>query len=271
MHKILVGIPTLNNPDLLNKCLNSIFKTYDLRKGIDIKVLAIDDFSSKDNLEKNKEVCASYQIDLLMNQKRLGVASSWNTLVRHANSEIVVLLNDDVVLEHNWLDVITYTLENNPQIGVVGLNAYEGSNSYLLPNNIPTYVESKILLGGNLHPIISSRGYAFAFRRIDYDAVGGFDNSYFCFFEEVDFNLSIMTLLNKRNCILSYPIIKHHHGATTFNQLRDHSAIFNDSKIIFEKKWNVSWDKIRDLFKVKNVPNINLPLNEWNSNYNIWG
>ena len=53
MHKILVGIPTLNNPDLLNKCLNSIFKTYDLKKGIDIKVLAIDDFSSKDNLEKN--------------------------------------------------------------------------------------------------------------------------------------------------------------------------------------------------------------------------
>jgi len=270
MYKAVVGIPTLNNPELLNNCLNSIFKTYDIKK-YNIKVLALDDFSSPENLSKNKEICASYQIDLLMNTERLGVAKSWNILAKHCESEIIVLLNDDVMVVHNWLDVILYTLDNNPQIGVVGLNAYEGSNSYLLPNNIPTYIESKIMLGGNLHPILSARGYAFAFRKHDYHAIGGFDSSYFCFFEEVDFNLSMMNILEKRNCILSYPIIKHQHGITTFKELRDHTNTFQKSKFTFEKKWNISWEKIRELFNEKKVPSIKFPLNEWNSNYNIWG
>ena len=270
MHKVVVGIPTLNNPEVLNKCLNSIFKSYDVKK-YNIKILVIDDFSSAENLSKNKEICASYQIDLLMNKKRLGVANSWNILVKHYNSEFAILLNDDIIVSHNWLDVILYTLENNPEIGVVGLNAYEGSNSYLLPNNIPTYIESNIMLGGNLHPILSARGYAFGFRRRDYDSVGGFDNAYFCFFEEVDFNLLIMDKLNKRNCMLSYPVIKHTHGSTTFKELGDHSNIFQKSKEVFEKKWKISWNKIRELFDAKKVPSLKLPLNEWNSNYNIWG
>ena len=39
----------------------------------------------------------------------------------------------------------------NPEIGVVGFNAYEGDNSLLPANNVPTYIESKIMLGGNLY------------------------------------------------------------------------------------------------------------------------
>jgi GT2 family glycosyltransferase len=270
MHDILIGIPTLNNPELLNNCLDSIFKTYDIRK-YNVKVLALDDYSSSENLKKNKEICASYKIDLLMNTKRLGVAQSWNTIIKHCDSEFIILLNDDVAVVHNWLDVVIYTLKNNEKIGVVGLNAYEGYNSYLLPNNIPTYVEAKIMLGGNIHPILSSRGYAFAFRRNDYNKIGGFDNSYFCFFEEVDFNLSMMTVLSKRNCILSYPIIKHAHGSTTFKELSNHTDTFEKSKFIFEKKWKISWERIRELFHYKKIPEINFALNEWNSNYNIWG
>ena len=96
-------------------------------------------------------------------------------------------------------------------------------------------------------------------------------NDYFCFFEEIDFNLSMMRYLNKRNCILSYPILKHIHGATTFKELGDHSVIFKESKRIFELKWGVAWENLRSLFHNKNIPRIKNILNEWNSNFNIWG
>jgi GT2 family glycosyltransferase len=271
VHKVVVGIPTLNNPSMLDSCLKSIYATHDMYKNIDIKVLVLDDGSTKENLELNKEISAKYGINLLMHRKNYGVAISWNNLTRHFNSEIVILLNDDVEVSHNWIDVIIYTLENNKSIGVVGLNAYEGDNSNASPNNVPTYIESKILLGGNLHPILSSRGFAFGFRRSDFDAVGGFNSSYFCFFEEIDFNLSIMSILNKRNCILSYPIIKHRHGVTTFKELNDHEEIFNKSKTIFENKWGVKWSEIRIKFGSQSIPKIIELLNEWNSNYNIWG
>jgi GT2 family glycosyltransferase len=270
MHKVTVGIPTLNNPKMLESCLKSIYATHDMYKNIDVNVLALDDGSNKENLELNKEICSRFGINLLMHKKNYGVAVSWNNLTRHFNSEIVILLNDDVEVSHNWIDAIIYTLDNNNSIGVVGLNAYEGDNSHISSNNIPTYVESKILLGGNLHPILSARGYAFGFRRADFDAVGGFESSYFCFFEEIDFNLSVMTTLGKRNCILSHPTIKHRHGATTFKELGNHDDIFRNSKEIFEVKWNVKWEKIRTKFDSNSIPRITEPLNEWNSNYNIW-
>lgn len=269
MHKVVVGIPTLNNPEYLKGCLDSIYRTHDMYKGIDVRVLVLDDCSSPENLEKNKEICAARGIDLLMHSQRYGVATAWNNLTRHLESEIVILLNDDVEVAHNWLDVAIYTLENNEKIGVVGFNAYEGDNSKLEANNIPTYVESKIMFGGNLHPILSAKGFAFAFRRKDFDVIGGFDSLYFCFFEEVDFNLAMMNL-NKRNCILSYPIFKHAVGITTTRELKDHSAVFMKSKEWFESKWSISWEKLRDTFSVSAIPATPSVLNEWNSIINTW-
>lgn len=271
MHKVVVGITTLNNPDILNNCLKSIYKTHDMYKDLDIKILVIDDCSSDENLERNKEVCASHGIDMLMNRQRLGVAKSWNNLSKCFNSEIVILLNDDVEVAHNWIDVMIYTLDNNPEIGVVGFNAYEGDNSLLPANNVPTYIESKIMFGGNLNPILSARGFGFGFRKEDFNKIGGFNNDYFCFFEEIDFNLSMIKNLNKINCILSYPILKHTHGATTFKELKDHSIVFKESKKIFELKWGVAWENLRSLFQSSNMPKIKNILNEWNSNFNIWG
>src|SRR3990167_5464230 len=116
MHKVLVGIPTLNNPNLLKKCLDSIYGTHDMYRGIDIRILVLDDGSRVENLVINKELCAARSIDLLMHNRQYGVARSWNNLTSHFESEIVVLLNDDVEVTHNWLDVIIYTLENNPGI-----------------------------------------------------------------------------------------------------------------------------------------------------------
>lgn len=271
MHKVVVGIPTLNNPKMLESCLSSIYSTHDMYKKIGVKVIVLDDFSSEENLELNKKICAKYGLDLLMHEKNYGVAVAWNNLSNHTESEIVILLNDDVRVTHNWIDTIIYTLDNNPEIGVVGLNAYESENSELPPNNVPSYVESKILLGGNLHPILSAKGYAFAFRKSDFKKIGGFDHSYFCFFEEVDFNLRTMKILGKRNCMLSYPIIFHSGGATTFQSLKDHKEIFNKSKDFFEKKWGFKWENIRNFFDNKSIPQINTSLNEWNSNFNVWG
>jgi GT2 family glycosyltransferase len=196
--KILVGIPTLNGPDRLHDCLNSIYATHDMYESVwdengkehrrrrdDILIVALDDCSTEENLEKNKKICAKFGIELLMHTERLGVAAGWNNLINYCESEYCILLNDDIVVAHNWSKCVVYTLENNSQIGIVGLNAYEGENSDLPSNNIPTYIESKILLGGKLSPILSARGFAFGFRKADYVALEGFDRRFFCFFDSI--------------------------------------------------------------------------------------
>ena len=59
MHKVVVGITTLNNPDILNNCLKSIYKTHDMYKGLNIKILVIDDCSSDENLERVLDAIAA--------------------------------------------------------------------------------------------------------------------------------------------------------------------------------------------------------------------
>ncbi len=272
MDKVLIGIPTLNGPQRLENCLNSIYQTHDLHK-YNVNIFVLDDGSTKENLDENIKICNRRNLLLLMQPKNLGVSTAWNTLVNHnQDSEYCILINDDILVANNWIDVVVFTLKNNSNIGVVGLNAYEGSNSALPSNNIPTYVESNILLGSQLHPILSARGFAFGFRMDDYKKINGFDQRFFCFFEEVDFNFNMMKILNKRNCILSYPILKHIHGATTFSQLQNHSEVFIESKGRFEEKWNIKWEDVRTTFNPSVVPAINKDeLNEWNSNIDIWG
>lgn len=273
MDKITIGIPTLNNPQRLYHCLEAIYKTHDMGKpGREISVLVVDDGSDDANLIKNKHVCAIFSVNLLLHNQRLGVPTAWNTLINHNKSEFNILINDDVYVANNWIDVVLYTLKNNESIGVVGLNAYEGDNSRFPSNNTPTYIESNILIGSDVAPVLSARGFAFGFRYDDYKKINGFDQRFFCFFEEVDFNLNMMKLTNKRNCMLSYPVLKHVHGATTFSQLENCNEVFADSKQKFESKWNVKWEELRGLFNKNTIPQINKEqFNEWNSNIEIWG
>lgn len=275
MDKVLIGIPTLNGANRLEDCLNAIYKTHDIHKYDTYQptIVVLDDGSDAGNLAENRKICVRRNLQLFTHHTNMGVAKSWNDLINSTESDYCILLNDDVLVSEHWIQTILYTLKNNPQIGVVGLNAYEGGYSKLPENNVPTYVESTILLGSKFSPILSARGYAFGFRKSDYVNVGGFSDQYYCFFEEIDFNLKMMTMLKKRNCILSYPILKHAHGATTFAELKNPSAVFENSKKKFEASWNMSWpSSLRTRFNSSTIPHINKDeLNEWNSNIAIWG
>lgn len=268
---ITIGIPTLNGPERLESCLHSIASNFEPHRQnlLDYKVIVLDDCSTEDNLSKNIDVCNRYGIELLMHKERRGVSKSWNTLTRHTSCDIMVLLNDDIVVTRYWLDTLIYSLENNPILGTVGLNAYEGPNRFLGSQIYPTYMEAKLLFGSQNHPILSSRGYAFAFRKEDYLQVNGFDERYFCFFEEIDFNLELLKI-GKRNAILNYPNIFHGHGETTTKTFSNPSDIFAESKFKFEDKWKCEFKNIRSIFNHDTIAKIPSIINEWNTNIAIW-
>lgn len=266
---ICISIPTVNGPQRLERCLHSIFSTEDKAKSF-TRIFVLDDCSEPLLLEANKEICARFGVELLMHSQRMGVSKSWNDLTNHTDSEYIILLNDDVEVSKHWLSAMYYTLANNEFLGVVGYNAYEGPNRYNVLPIVPSYIESHLMFGSSKAPLLSAKGYAFGFRKSDYLAIGGFDENYFCFFEEVDFNLSMMKL-NKRNAILSYPILFHGVGETTTSVLSDPQLVFNQSKTYFETKWEIKWEDLRTKFSDRIVPWYQLPaLNEWNTNIYVW-
>lgn len=251
-HDVTIGIPTLNDPRRLDRCLKSIMAHTQKSAAA---VLVCDDGSKEEALEGNKDVTSTYRVPMLMNQARLGVAESWNRLTRHAaahfGSRVMVLVNDDVEVVADWLDALVFSVLENPHAGMVGLPSWPGVTSETFkPPLAPNYYEATMRHG---HGLLASCGYCFAFSVEKFEAVGGFDSEYFCFYEDVSYGLA---LLHKGwpSYMLDRPIVLHQVGATTRNLGNiDAKAQIEESRAKFKAKWQ-SVAHQREIFKDKRWP-----------------
>jgi GT2 family glycosyltransferase len=209
--EVCVGVPTLNGPDRLRRCLESV-RRHTRMDALGARLFVSDDCSRPENLEANKIVCASHGVEMLMSDSRLGVAQQWNRLTRHTDAPVMVLMNDDVEVVPDWLDALAFSVRSNAHAGMVGLKAYQGVNSLnFLPPLAHSYNEAVMERG---HQMISSQGFLFAFSRAKFDAVGGFDPEFFCFYEECDLGARFLAK-GWPSYMLSYPVVIHQGGATT--------------------------------------------------------
>jgi GT2 family glycosyltransferase len=292
--KTLIGIPTLNNPERLARCLASLRRCTDLTDTI---VLVSDDFSSSENLEKNKRVCAEQSVNMLTAPQRYGIATQWNRLTRHVpDADVVVLVNDDIVFANkDWLDVLRYSVTENPHAGMVSLrsiqvpyNATETAAQSMLP--APTDYEEATLLHGD-RSLVSSSGACFAIRHDLFDQLGGFDERYLCYYEEVDFGVRA-ALRGYFHFVASYPIVGHEIGVTIAREY-DAVALLAESLKKFTDKWIGEWDwretknvlgrtiGLPDLKDVTKFPSLDAlrkqlahrempPTKHWNSQWQNW-
>lgn len=257
--KIAVGIATLNDAARLARCLDSIRENV---PAFPFRLLVCDDGSREEELEANKTVIHENEwlrehcgLEMLMNEARLGIPTTWNRLVRHQNADAHVILNDDVEVVRHWLDVLAYSALANAKVGMVGLNSYLGLGER--PRLLDYRVAHLDDGGGSL---ICSKGFAFAFRRDVYELVGGFDERYFAFYEEVDFGVSLRER-GYGSYMASYPIIEHGIGLTTTDKRNmDAEACMAASREKFREKWGCKPGDLRGRW-----PRVPAPTHEWNS------
>lgn len=263
--EILIGIPTLNGPDRLARCLESIRRHTPL-EAYGAQVLVSDDFSYRDNLEENRKVCQNFDVELACPaQVRIGVAQQWNCLSRHTKAPIVILMNDDVEVVPDWLEALVFSIRRNPQAGMVGLKAYQGVTSKnFTPPPIQSYNEAVMEHGEGM---ISATGFLFGFERKKWETVGGFDPHFFAFYEELDFSIRLVKEGGWRPYMLSYPVVIHQGGATT-SDIRnlDSQKVLSESRGKFKAKHG-SIQAVRDLF-AKLPPASNTV--QWNTMLKTW-
>ncbi len=148
MKSITIGIPTVNGPNRINNCLESIYKWNDipsivnskgtLKHNYKVDVMILDDGSNRANVESMVFLSKFYNIPVLIHKENMGISKSWNDLANQGNSSIVVLLNDDILVSENWLTSMCYFLENNDNAGGVGWNFY-----FITEMDIPAILESE--------------------------------------------------------------------------------------------------------------------------------
>jgi hypothetical protein len=97
--------------DMLGKCFESLFKTdYE-----NFQVILVDNGSS-DNLG---EYVRSYEgkVTLIRSDVNLGFVAGSNLALRRVRADYVVLLNDDVIVDPDWLVELIYEAERDHTIG----------------------------------------------------------------------------------------------------------------------------------------------------------
>jgi len=221
MTNIGLGIPTYNGAERLSYLLRSISIS---RSGIlrfdRLKVL--DDGSPMPAARKVRQVCEILGVELLVHEENMGIAKSWNDLTTQLDTEVTILINDDVLVVDDWLRCLVYFLVNN-QCGSASLPFY-----FINPEDAPHILRreeviprdplTKQLASHKLYEIRESMtpgilmcpaGNIFGFTREMYDLVGGFDDKMFkSFFEESDFGTKLAEK-GYKSYGLTYPMCWH--------------------------------------------------------------
>lgn len=85
------------------------------------EIIVVDNASTDGSVRLVKQFGPTVQ--LIQNSYNFGFAGGNNIGMKAANSEIIVLLNQDTAVQPGWLRAIADTFEIDPQIGVVGCKA----------------------------------------------------------------------------------------------------------------------------------------------------
>ncbi|MFA5358999.1 MAG: glycosyltransferase family 2 protein [Patescibacteria group bacterium] len=112
--KISINIVTYNAIHYIDECLRSVLnQTFQ-----DFKIIVVDNASADGTLEHIKKNYPN--ITVLQNFKNLGFAKANNQAIKFWDSEYVLLVNQDVILQPEFLERIVKTADTHPRYGSFG-------------------------------------------------------------------------------------------------------------------------------------------------------
>jgi GT2 family glycosyltransferase len=195
----LVNIIILNwnGSDDTIECLHSIkdigYKNY--------LIMLVDNGSSKDDIEKLENIVhGNSKIRLIKNGKNLGFAGGCNVALKislNSKAKYSLLLNNDTIVDNNFLDSLVKVAEVNENTGIVGPKVYHYDqpkkmwtaaikfNYYFPPLSSIKDVDHQV----EVNDIV---GAAMLIRNETLKNTGIFDEEYFAYGEESDLNYRIL-------------------------------------------------------------------------------
>ena len=111
---ISICIPSYNAPLFTERCIRSILNsTYS-----NLEIIVSDD-SDNDQTQIMIKTLSDSRITYFHNQSRLGPPLNWNHALHAANGDYIGLLNHDDMIGPFWLELASYQLNKNPNVGTV--------------------------------------------------------------------------------------------------------------------------------------------------------
>ncbi|MCW4469154.1 glycosyltransferase family 2 protein [Flavobacterium sp. MFBS3-15] len=193
--ELSVIIVNYNGMKYLKGCFDSL---YDKLSGINFEIIVLDNMSADGSCEYIKQHYP--EVRLIESSQNLGFGRGNNTAVEVAKGEYLLLINNDTIVQDHLAPALDFVQKDNT-IGALGIRMLDGNGNYLIsaanfPNPFNMVRLKNMFLMG---PEFRSGNFTKAFYDVDwlggsfllmpkkiYDNVGGFDQDYFMYGEDVD-------------------------------------------------------------------------------------
>ncbi len=190
-------IPSWNSEELLPRCLDSL-----VGQGVEIELFVVDNGSADGSLALLRE----RGIPHLALPANIGFAAALNLGVAKVRSPTVLALNADTVLEPGCVGALQRALLADPALGGVQprILQLEGEGGSVATARLYSAGQALTADGRALEvgagqaqakrflmprPLFGVCGAACLLRRELFEELGGYDESYFAFYEDVDLNV----------------------------------------------------------------------------------
>ncbi len=242
--KLSVVILNYNVRYFLELCLKSVEKAL---INIDSEIIVIDNNSSDDSCHMIEQLFLN--VVLIKNSKNIGFSNANNQAVKSAKGEYICILNPDTVVAE---DTFTKLLEFSESIldpGIVGCRLIDGTGKFLPESkrNIPIIKVAVQKMLGNDKQYYANHITEDDFGKVDvlvgafmlikkkvFDVVGGFDQDYFMYGEDIDLSYRLLKA-GYNNYYFGKTTIIHYKGESTQKD-KSYSRRFYGAMQVFYKK-----------------------------------
>lgn len=216
--------------------LGSLIKT--IPEEIDFEIIIIND-ASFDNTREWLQKLEFPSVKIIHNEANQGYARSNNIAAKNAKGDILVLLNNDLIFEGDWLSPMLEIL-NIPKLnaGIVGNIQYKVSTNEIDHAGIELCNKAQFVHRHNIDNTkdyskqLAVTGACMLIRKEDFDKVNGFSEVFINGCEDVDLCLKINSL--GKLVYLSHKSVIQHHVSLTRNLTNIQNEI--NSRLLL-KKW----------------------------------
>ena len=244
MIRISVIIVNYNARYFLKNCIDSILSSDMVDE---LEIIVVDNHSSDGSVEMLRKDFP--QVSCLSNKKNLGFSKANNKAVATAKGDYILILNPDTMVKETTLSAVMAHAEKQAHFGAAGVQFIDGSGVFLPESkrNFPTLkVAGAKLLGYSKYYYanhmskeavgeidILTGAFMFIKREI-YLEVGGFDEDFFMYGEDIDLSYRIRQA-GYVNLYLGTTKVLHFKGESTIKDQVYLSNFYGALSIFYKK------------------------------------
>lgn len=231
--KISIIILNYNEPELTVRCLKSLEKV----SYKEYEIILVDN-GSREDITKFVST-KTKNIKIIKNKDNLGYAEGNNVGYKQAKGDLILFLNNDAIVEKNFLQPLVDNLLSDEAIAAVQPKILQYPKKELIDSVGSYFINTGFLyhFGHNKKDqkkyqkeaaIFSMKGACMLFKKSVLEKIGVFDKDYFAYFEETD--LCHRVWLSGYTIMYTPSSVIYHEGGQTSKKLQSTFVQFHSYK-----------------------------------------